>query len=218
MVFDKLIRWLIYITIFCMILFFFWMLLFKQDYLFAVVALLLIIVACIPLILNLKFKEKVPLELHGLWMLMISFHFFAAMLDLYSNPKSFFTDDFNHLFGGVVLTTIGFFMLLALDNYKEHKLSIPLIGIFAFTFAVTLGVIWEVIEFSLDNVFRLETQAGFMFHNGDLIWSFSRDTMIDLIEDSSSAAITSFLLVHFSRKVPKEKLEHYAGPLRQYLA
>ncbi len=208
----------IIVTIKLMMLVLFIWLIYNGRYLLAVQALLLFIGACIPFLMNLKYKEPFPIELHFLWVVLISVHFFFSSLRVYKNIDFWFIDDLAHVFGGAALATLGFYTLLSLDNYKEHKFLLLVIGLFAFAFAVTFGVVWELIEFTSDNVFGIDSQAGYIYQNGTIVWDTSLfDTMFDLIEGMFGAALASILLVKRAKLQNRKDLEKYAAPIRQYL-
>ena len=67
-------------------------------------------------------------------------------------------------------------------------------ALFAFCFAVTIGVFWEIYEFTFDGVLQLNMQK-FMLENGDKLVGRSAlaDTMKDLIVDCLGAFIVSFM-------------------------
>ena len=66
--------------------------------------------------------------------------------------------------------------------------------VFAFCFAVTLGVFWEIYEFTFDGILRLNMQK-FMLENGTQLIGRAAllDTMKDLIVDCLGAFIMSFV-------------------------
>ncbi len=60
-----------------------------------------------------------------------------------------------------------------------------LVAVFAFTFAITMGVLWEIFEFAIDWVFGTTMQSWDLPHDTTLIGrafqgSGLRDTMSDL--------------------------------------
>jgi hypothetical protein len=87
-----------------------------------------------------------------------------------------------HTLSGVILGFIGFLLVYILN--KEEKVDVMLspvfMALFAFTFAVSIGVVWEIFEFSMDSLF------GFNMQKSGLV-----DTMWDLIVDSLGALVTS---------------------------
>ncbi len=81
-------------------------------------------------------------------------------------------DDFLHLWSGIVSTHIAY-LLIKYFNKKESIKDMNKIFIIIFLFMFTMGTgsIWEAIEFSLDTLFGMNTQAGGL-----------KDTMIDIID------------------------------------
>jgi uncharacterized membrane protein YjdF len=85
-----------------------------------------------------------------------------------------------------------------------------LVAVFSFTFAVTLGVMWEILEFSADvflgsahqkwDLPETEKLLGKIYQGSGL-----RDTMSDLIVDSIGALITS-IYTYFMYKSKKKKI------------
>jgi len=84
-----------------------------------------------------------------------------------------------------------------------------LVAVFAFTFAITMGVLWEIFEFAIDWVFGTTMQSWDLPHDTTLIGrafqgSGLRDTMSDLIIDSIGALSTS-IICYFLYKEEKKK-------------
>ena len=61
-----------------------------------------------------------------------------------------------HFLSGFVFTGVGFALLKILN--KERKVSKAATMIFAFCFSVTVGVLWECVEFSFDCLVRTDAQ------------------------------------------------------------
>ena len=72
------------------------------------------------------------------------------------------------------------------------KLSPAFVSLFAFCFAVTLGVFWEVYEFTFDGILGINMQK-FMLEDGTQLIGRAAlfDTMKDLIVDMVGAFIVS---------------------------
>ena len=84
-----------------------------------------------------------------------------------------------------------------------------LVAVLAFTFAITMGVLWEIFEFAIDWVFGTTMQSWDLPHNTTLIGrafqgSGLRDTMSDLIVNSLGAFLTS-VICYFLYKREKKK-------------
>ncbi|MFZ2464830.1 MAG: hypothetical protein WAW77_14675 [Caldibacillus thermoamylovorans] len=84
-----------------------------------------------------------------------------------------------HLISGILIAFFGFDLykrLLRKDNISH--LSPWFVSLFILSFAVFGGVLWEIYEFTMDNLFEMGLQGG-----------GNRDTMTDLITDSLGGLI-----------------------------
>ena len=86
------------------------------------------------------------------------------------------------------------------------NLSPVFVAVFAFCFAVTLGVFWEIYEFTFDGILRLNMQK-FMLENGTQLIGRAAllDTMKDLIVDCLGALIMSFVGYLKERRISHRK-------------
>jgi len=81
-----------------------------------------------------------------------------------------------HLFSALMLGFLGF-SLVYYSNDADHlnvSLSPFFIALFAFCFAVTCGVIWEICEFTSDQLFGTNTQRSGLI---DTMWDLIMDTV-----------------------------------------
>ncbi len=87
-----------------------------------------------------------------------------------------------HTLSGLIIAALGFSLVDILN--KNEKLSISLsplfVSIFSFSFALALGVIWEIYEFTVDSLFGLNMQKSGLV-----------DTMWDLIVNAAGALVFS---------------------------
>ena len=102
-------------------------------------------------------------------------------------------DTMLHTTSGIILGVIGFmFVYLLNKSYSNSiKLSPFFVVMFAFCFAVTMGVFWEFFEFSADRILGTNMQK---FRFPELGQDGLVDTMTDLFVDAVGALITSCLL------------------------
>ena len=133
--------------------------------------------------------------------------FLSARFNLYY--RFFWWDDLLHMLSGVIIGFIGFIMIYTINHKYSMDLSPVLVALFSFTFAVTLGVIWEILEFTADVLFGTANQKWDLPDTAILIGkpyqgSGLRDTMSDLIVDSIGAFITS-LITYWMYKNQKKK-------------
>ncbi len=118
-------------------------------------------------------------------------------------------DTILHTFSGAMLGALGFSFISILNKTDSVPLNLSPIFVAAFTlcFAVTLGVIWEIYEFSADLILHTNMQK-FAFENGDPLIGQTAlmDTMKDLIVDTVGAFIMS-VIGYISLKYDKDWLE-----------
>ncbi|MFP4189907.1 MAG: hypothetical protein ACLFSL_02615 [Candidatus Woesearchaeota archaeon] len=103
-------------------------------------------------------------------------------------------DSVLHAFSGIALGFTGFLILYSLYKTERLKANPFLIVVFSFFFAVGLGGVWEIFEFTMDSTFGMDMQKA-----RDLEETFGShdtrlgviDTMYDLILDAFGALIAS---------------------------
>lgn len=116
-------------------------------------------------------------------------------------------DDFLHAMSGGMLAVIGFYLVWILNRMDKLPITLSpfFVAFFAFCFAVTCGVIWEIYEFSVDRALGMNMQK-FLTVTGEPLTGAEAltDTMFDLIVDSISALFVS-VIGYFSVKRPEKK-------------
>lgn len=107
-------------------------------------------------------------------------------------------DTLLHTFSGIILGFIGFTLIYFLNREEDIDviLSPLFIGVFAFSFAVTFGVFWEIFEFAMDNIFALNMQKSGLV-----------DTMWDLIADCIGGGIAAYYGYNYLKKDMKSYFE-----------
>lgn len=102
-------------------------------------------------------------------------------------------DTILHTFSGIMIGFIGFSVIDILNNdIDKLTLSPFFIALFAFCFAITVGVIWEFYEFTSDGLLGTNMQKFKLKDGTELIGRLAvSDTMEDLIVDSVAAFIAS---------------------------
>lgn len=105
-------------------------------------------------------------------------------------------DTILHTFSGVMLGALGFTLISFVNNTEKIPVNLsPLfIAMFTFCFAVALGVVWEIYEFSVDSFFNTNMQKFALEDGTQLIGQAAlMDTMKDLIVDCIGALVFSIL-------------------------
>ena len=102
-----------------------------------------------------------------------------------------------HGFSAILLGIIGLLMVWILNHNEKVDISLNpvFICIFSFSFAVAIGVLWEIYEFAFDSFFGADMQKSGLV-----------DTMWDLIVDTSGALLVSMSAYIYYRTGHKSRL------------
>lgn len=150
---------------------------------------LIIITLFAPVLFRNNLEVVIPAEFH-----------FAAVLFVFASlylgeVQSFYQrvwwwDIALHFSAGLLMGILGFLLVYLLNESRRVDVYMTpgFIAFFAFTFAVTIGTVWEIFEFVMDQTLRTNMQKPMM---GDL--SGLVDTMWDMIVNSIGAFIISFM-------------------------
>ena len=170
---------------------------------FVTIALMSVIAA--PVIFKGRFGVPIPSELHFFAALFIFATLFLGEVQGFYH-KLWWWDLALHGFSGVLLGLLGF-MFVYLVNENETvdvRMKPSFVALFAFFFAVGMGTIWEIFEFSMDELFGFDMQKA-MF--GDP--SGLTDTMWDLIVDTIGSALMAGLGWLYMRRAKRERTDHW---------
>lgn len=168
----------------------------RSDYVLMLIQCILgVVVLLYPKMFFKKRQITIPSNLYFLYMI---FLFGAIFLGEVRNFYYVFPhwDLILHTFSGGMIAALGFsFVTLLNDEENIHlKLSPFFVGFFAFTFAITLGVIWEVYEFTADGLLGLNMQKFALEDGTQLVGRMAlADTMEDLIVDGIGAFVVSMI-------------------------
>ncbi len=134
-----------------------------EDVFYCALTLILLI---IPSILQVEFKIELPTPLEIIILLFI----FAA--EIMGEIGSYYTkfpywDTMLHTMNGFLAAAIGFSLVDILNRQKSDKFHLsPLyLAIVAFCFSMTIGVMWEFFECSMDVFFGMDTQKDTIVHS-----------------------------------------------------
>ena len=182
----------------------------KSDYVLMLIQCLLGIVAIfIPNIISKSKKISIPGSMYILYLVFLyAAIFLGEVRDFYYKVPHW--DTILHTFSGAGIGALGFSVVNLLN--KQEKLDINLtplfVSIFAFCFAVTIGVFWEIYEFSFDGILGLNMQKFALSNGSNLVGRKAlMDTMKDLIVDSVGSLIMC-LIGYFSLKYKKGWLDN----------
>lgn len=144
-----------------------------------------------------KFHFEIPNALIIIWIFFMAAHFvLGEILNFYAYVKGW--DTILHTCSGVVLGIVAYSILDLLNgsDYTSTRLTPLFTALFAVTFTVTVGVIWEFAEWTIDGLtgsnmqrFR-ESLAPFTDYAGR---AALRDTMKDLLNDLIGGSIAGII-------------------------
>ena len=98
-----------------------------------------------------------------------------------------------HFSSGILIYFIAIDIILIIcKKNKDVKLNKFIICLFAVCFSLAISNLWEIFEFSVDNIFNLDTQK-----TGELVGKLAiKDTMTDLIS-SLCSTLLCFVITYF---------------------
>jgi len=148
----------------------------------------ILVLTLLPAIIQRSSKVYLPVEFH---FVPIAYIFAALFMgDMHGYYTYFWWwDVVLHTMSGALLGIAGFVLIYVLNTEKKifNRLRPGFMALFSFAFAVAIGAIWEIFEFTMD------TNFGFNLQRTGL-----HDTMWDLIVDVAGAlfiAIIGFFYV-----------------------
>lgn len=164
----------------------------KTDYILMLLQCLLGIVAFfMPNIITKKTKIVIPSNMYIVYVVFLYAAIFLGEIGnfFYRIPH---WDTILHICSGAMLGALGFsFVNILNKNEKVHvELSPIFVSLFALGFAITLGVLWEIYEFTFDGLLGVNMQKFALEDGTQLVGRAAlADTMEDLIVDSIGAYV-----------------------------
>lgn len=168
----------------------------KSDYqLMLVQCILGIVVMFLPSVIQKKFKLAIP----G-YMFVLYFIFLYCAIYLGEVRNFYYAvphwDTMLHTFSGAMLGALGFTIAELLSDSPNQKVQLSpfFIAFFGFCFAIAAGAIWEIYEYTIDSIMKLNMQK-YAFEDGTFKIGRAalNDTMKDIIVDVIGALIIAVL-------------------------
>ncbi len=157
--------------------------LYNQQWLNAFAVFGILFLTFLPKMLRHNFKVYLPIEFDFIAIMFIFTAIFLGETHSYYT-KFWWWDIILHGSSGFLLGLAGFLLIYVLNEEKKIHLQMKpaFVALFAFAFAVMLGAVWEIFEFSVDTIFGLHLQKSGLI-----------DTMSDLIVDTLGAFVIAVL-------------------------
>lgn len=167
--------------------------LYERQWLNAVLVAGILLITLLPSFLQRRLRFDVPaeFELATIAFLFASL-FLGEMRGYYA--RFWWWDMVLHAGSGFLLGVVGFLLVYALNETPAVDLHMRprFVALFAFTFAMAIGALWEIFEFAMDQIFGMNMQKSGVV-----------DTMWDLIVDavgSGTVALYGWYHLHRSGK------------------
>ncbi len=135
----------------------------------------------VPRVLASAIQVRLPLQFEAIITVFVYASIFLGEAGDYYD-KYWWWDTLLHAGSAFIVGFFGFLILFLLQSRQKIQASPLLISIFAFSFGLAIGALWEIFEFAVDNLFGLNMQKSGL-----------PDTMGDLIIDTVGAGIASFI-------------------------
>lgn len=151
---------------------------------------LIFLATFIPTIIKQQSRLYFPIEFELFIVLFIFLSLFLGEIHYYYHIF-WWWDLFLHGQSGVLVGILGFIVAYILNEQSHFRLKMKpaMTALFAFNFTLAFGVLWEIFEFTMDQVFGMNMQkSGLM------------DTMFDLILNAFGALTISLLGYLWMRK------------------
>ena len=181
----------------------------KSDYVLMLLQCILgIIVMILPGAISRRLKIEIPSQM------MILFVIFLYCAIYLGEVRSFYYniphwDSILHAFSSAMIGSVGFSFVALLNNSERVPVNLsPLfVAVFAFCFAVSLGAIWEIYEFTADeflhtNMQKFATADGIVLVGHAALWDTIKDIIIDTV-----GALTIAIIGYISLKYKKGWIE-----------
>jgi uncharacterized membrane protein YjdF len=140
-----------------------------------------------PELLRRRLQVQIPSEIQILAIVFVFATLFLGEVQNYYE-RIWWWDLALHGTAGLLLGLLGFLIVYALNESRDVQLKMrpSFVALFAFTFALAIGSIWEIFEFAMDQIFGLNMQKPMLGDPSGLT-----DTMWDLAVNFIGAAIIS---------------------------
>lgn len=152
-----------------------------------------LIVMGLPSLIEKRFKIIIPDGLTIAYFIFLYAGVFLGEVQNYFHVFKYW-DVLLHSISGAMLAVLGVKLISVLNSWKRLDLHLSpfFVVLFGFCFAVTIGVIWEIYEYSGDALLGMNMQK-YMTESGEILVGQEalRDTMEDFIVNVASALIVS---------------------------
>lgn len=155
----------------------------QQRWLVAVTTTGIALVTTLPRVLGDRLHIRLPASMELLAVAFVYASLFLGEVHGYY-VRFWWWDSLLHMGSGLLLGVLGFLLVHVLNEHESIEMHMRpgFVALFAFVFALGLGALWEIFEFTVDQLFGMTMQKSGLV-----------DTMSDLIVDALSALAISLV-------------------------
>ena len=182
---------LVYMTLRALVILMMILQIFNRNYENVFLCILTLILLIVPSFIQINLKIELPTALE---IIILIFIFAAEILgEIQAYYIRFpFWDTVLHTLNGFLMAAIGFALVDILNRSERitFKLSPVFLAVVAFCFSMTIGVMWEFFEFSMDTCFHLDMQKDTVVHSISSVMLDSSNSNIPVkIEDITDVVV-----------------------------
>jgi hypothetical protein len=168
----------------------------QQNYIIMLECLAGVVLVIAPVLIDKRFRLDLPEPLYLFYFIFIfAAIFLGSGLGFYSRVPRW--DDILHSLSGALLAVLGFAIVMLYNKRSERvsgTVSAGFMAVFAFCFALAVGAVWEIYEYTGDGLLNMSMQRFLAPDGSGLVGRAALyDTMKDIIVDASSALATSVI-------------------------
>lgn len=144
----------------------------------------IILVMALPWIIEKIFKISIPGVLRTAYLIFVFMaHFLGSIVDFYHTFDNY--DKLMHFLSGVLTSFIAVYIMSLLKGHNKAKIIFNVI--FIISFVMLVASVWEMVEFTCDNIFGKDAQ--------NVLTTGVDDTMWDIIVAFIGSLLVSILYV-----------------------
>lgn len=168
----------------------------QQNYIIMLECLVGVVLVIAPGLIDKRLKLELPSLLYIVYFIFIfAAIFLGSGLGFYSRVPRW--DDILHSLSGALLAVLGFAIVMIYNKKSKNitgTISAGFMAVFAFSFALAIGAVWEIYEYTGDGLLGMSMQRFLAEDGSGLVGRAALyDTMKDIIVDTLSALITSVI-------------------------
>ena len=176
----------------------------ERQWFTAFLVLAIMLATLSPILLGRRFRVYIPPEFQVMAVVFVFASLFLGEIRQFYH-RIWWWDMALHGSSGLLLGIFGFLLVYALNENAHIELSMRprFVALFAFLFAVAVGALWEIFEFSMDRLAGMQMQKPMLGDPSGLT-----DTMWDLILDTLGALTISLFGWWYMRRKKQSFVEN----------